>query len=191
MKLPVKLIGLIMLLFAIPVSADFKNLELSEAICCTKFTLSDAQGKKRTLADYRGKVVVLSFGFTHCPVICPTTLQSLAETMLLLGDRSRDVQVLFVTLDPKRDTAQVLAKYVPSFNSSFAGLRGSDAETERVAKEFRIFYRRVPSITPGSYTLDHSTGVYVMDKSGKARVFASLPEPTKLASDITKLLNSP
>ena len=188
MKLLSILSGLLLSLSTIPVSAGFENVDLSDARCCTKFTLSDTQGVKRSLNDYHGKIVVVTFGFTQCPDVCPTTLQSLAETMSLLGERSKNVQVLFVTLDPKRDTPQILSKYVPSFNSSFVALRGSDAETSLAAREFRVIFQQVPGTTKGTYTVDHSVGVYVLVRSGKARVFARSAEPKKLVSDISKLL---
>lgn len=188
MNLSPTLIGFALWLSALPVSAGFANVDLSEAPCCSKFVLSDSQGKTRTLGDYRGKVVVVTFGFTNCPDVCPTTLQRLAETMSLLGNQGQNVQVLFVTLDPQRDTPQVLSKYVPSFNPSFVALRGSDAQTATAARDFRVIFERVPGTTKGTYTVDHTVGVYVLDKSGKARVFARSAEPGKLASDIRKLL---
>ncbi|MDP9968976.1 protein SCO1/2 [Variovorax paradoxus] len=188
MKLASTLIGFALWLSALPVSAGFANVDLSEAPCCSKFVLSDPQGKTRTIGDYQGKVVVITFGFTNCPDVCPTTLQSLAETMSLLGNQGQSVQVLFVTLDPQRDTAQILSKYVPSFNPSFVALRGSDAQTAKAARDFRVTFQRVPGTTPGTYTVDHTIGVYVLDKSGKARVFARSAEPRKLAADIRQLL---
>lgn len=188
MKLLCKLSGLVLALSALPVAAGFANLDLSDARCCVNFTLTDTQGVKRSLSDYQGKVIVLTFGFTQCPNVCPTTLQNLAETMNLLGERSKKVQVLFVTLDPKRDTAQILSKYVPSFNSSFVALRGSSTETALAAREFRVIFNEVPGATKGTYTVDHSIGVYVLDKNGKARVFARSAEPKKLVSDISQLL---
>ncbi|NDZ12718.1 hypothetical protein C7T35_10180 [Variovorax sp. WS11] len=188
MKLLLRLIGLLLSLSAISVSAGFANVDLSEARCCTKLSLSDAQGVKRSLNDYRGKVVVVTFGFTQCPDVCPTTLQALAETMSLLGEQSKNVQVLFVTLDPQRDTPQILSKYAPSFNSSFVALRGSDAETNLAAGEFRVIFQRVLGTTKGTYSIDHSVGVYVLDRNGKARVFARSADPKKLASDIAQLL---
>ncbi|MBV8628100.1 MAG: SCO family protein [Paraburkholderia sp.] len=138
------------------------------------FSLPDASGKTRTMADFKGKVVVLFFGYTHCPDVCPTTMAELSQALQQLGpDAAKRVQVLFVTVDPERDTPQLMAQYVPAFNPSFIGLRpASDAQLVKVTKDFRVYYAKVPGKTPDSYTMDHTAASYVFDPDGKLRLFA-------------------
>lgn len=135
------------------------------------FQLTDHAGNPRTLADFRGKVVMLFFGFTHCPYVCPTTLATLAQAMRLLGDDARQVQGLFVTVDPKRDTPDVLAKYVPAFHPTFLGLYGDEAATARAAQEFKIYHHAHEPDKRGSYDVEHSGQVYVLDPEGRLRLF--------------------
>lgn len=131
-----------------------------------EFNLLDAGGKSRSLADYRGKVVVLFFGYTHCPEVCPTTLADLAQVMRLLGADAQKVQVLFVTLDPERDTPEVLARFIPSFDPSFVGLHGDAQATAQAAKAFGVNYQRHDD-NRGGYTLDHSDGTYLIGPDGQ------------------------
>lgn len=153
------------------------------------FTLTDHTGKKRSMSDFTGKVVVLFFGYTHCPDVCPTTMSDLKSTMKLLGDKSNEVQVLFVTLDPQRDTQEVLAKFVPSFDERFIGLWGGLQETAETLGSYKIFFSKVPGDSENNYTIDHSSGLYVFDKAGKVRYYMSYGEkPADMASDIKKLL---
>jgi protein SCO1/2 len=155
------------------------------------FALQDPQGRTRTLEDFRGKVVVMFFGYTNCPDVCPATLASLAQAMKELGSRADRVQVLFVTVDPARDTPALLAKYVPAFDPRFVGLRGDDAATAKVAKEFRVLYNKVPGATPGSYTVDHSAGSYVFDPKGRLRLYVANGQgPDVFAHDIGLLLGA-
>ena len=152
-------------------------------------TLTDHNGKLRSMSDFKGMVVVLFFGFTHCPDVCPTTMSDLKQAMKLLGDKSDQVQVLFVTVDPERDTQEVLAKFVPSFDARFIGLRGSLQETAETLGNFKIFYAKVPGKDKADYSIDHSAGMYVFDKEGKVRLYVSYGQkPAEIASDITKLL---
>lgn len=169
---------------------SFRNTDVTGAKFGTGFELTDHNGHRRTLADYRGKVVTIFFGYTQCPDVCPTTLSEMAEVMKLLGDKADKVQVLFVTVDPERDTRELLAQYVPAFDSRFVGLYGTIEETERVAKEFKVFYRKVPGSQPGIYTVDHSAGSYVFDPQGRLRLFikhAQGAEP--LANDLRLLID--
>jgi protein SCO1/2 len=153
------------------------------------FTLTDHTGKKRSMSDFAGKVVVMFFGYTHCPDVCPTTMNDLKSTMKLLGDQSNNVQVLFVTLDPQRDTQEVLAKFVPFFDERFIGLWGSLQETAETMGNYKIFFSKVPGDSENNYTLDHSAGLYVFDKTGKVRYYMSYGQkPADMASDIKKLL---
>jgi len=155
------------------------------------FSLSDPQGRKRHLADYRGKVVVLFFGYTQCPDVCPSTLSTLAETMRLLGNESARVQVLFITLDPERDTPALLAAYVPQFNAGFVGLSGDTRAIAETAREFRVIYQKHfdNERKTGSYSLDHSTYTYLYDPQGRLRLIEKYGETAEhLAADIRRLL---
>ncbi len=153
------------------------------------FRLIDHTGKPRTMADFRGKAVAIFFGFTQCPDVCPTTLSEMKQVMQLLGKDSDKLQVLFITIDPKRDTPALLSQYVPSFNPSFLGLYGDSAATAEVAKNFKIIYREVPGKTPDSYTMDHSAGTLVFDPQGRLRLFMNYGlTADKIAADIKRLL---
>jgi protein SCO1/2 len=152
------------------------------------FHLIDANGNSRRLADFRGKVVVLFFGYTHCPEVCPTTLADLAQAMRLLGADAERVQVLFITLDPERDTPQLLAKYVPAFNSSFLGLYGDAQATDDAAKSFGVNYQKQPD-KRGGYTLDHTDATYLIGPSGEPLWMSRYGQRTDfLVEDIRRLL---
>lgn len=151
--------------------------------------LTDHHGQPRSLAEFKGQAVVLFFGYTHCPDVCPTTMLDLKQTMKLLGPRADEVQVLFVTLDPERDTQEVLAQFVPSFDARFIGLRGDDSATKLVQANFKIYAKKVEVKGKSSYTLDHSAGMYVFDKTGKIRLYVDYGEkPADIASDILQVL---
>lgn len=149
----------------------FNNTDVTGLAYGKDFSLHDHNGKLRTLADFKGKAVVVFFGFTQCPDVCPTTMLEMANVMKALGPDADKVQVLFITVDPERDTATLLSQYVPAFDPRFLGLRGDLAETEKTAKEFKVFYQKVPGKTPGSYTVDHTAGSYVFDPQGRIRLF--------------------
>ncbi|MFC0398160.1 SCO family protein [Paraburkholderia rhizosphaerae] len=153
----------------------FQNVDITgNKQFATDFSLPDASGKMRTLADYKGKVVVLFFGYTHCPDVCPTTMAELSQALQQLGPAdAKRVQVLFVTLDPQRDTDALLSQYVPAFNPTFVGLRPADqAQLDKITKDFRVYYAKVPGKTPDSYTMDHTAASYVFDPEGRLRLFA-------------------
>lgn len=169
---------------------SFKNTDITGADYGKDFTLTDHTGKTRTLADFRGKVVVMFFGYTRCPDVCPTTLAELKTAKDQLGEDGKRLQVLFVTVDPERDTRDLLAKYVPAFDPSFLGLYGDAAATARVAKEFKVFYQKVPGKTSDSYTVDHSSGSYVFDPQGRLRLLARQGNVPDLVADLRTLLNS-
>ncbi len=153
------------------------------------FHLTDHNGKPRSLSDFKGKVVVLFFGYTHCPDVCPTTLANLAHTMQLLGKDADRVQVLFVTVDPERDTREILAKFVPAFDPAFLGLYGDAQATADAAKSFLAEYHKTPAKT--GYFMDHTTFSYVIDTQGKVRLLVGEREPDEwLAQDIRQLLAS-
>jgi protein SCO1/2 len=151
--------------------------------------LTDHTGKVRSMDDFKGKVVALFFGYTNCPDVCPTTMSDLKQTMKLLGEQANDVQVLFVTLDPARDTEEVLAQFVPAFDARFIGLRGTEEEIAATAAVFKIFSNKVKSEGASGYTIDHSAGMYVFDKTGKIRLYVEYGEkPEDLANDLKTLL---
>ncbi|MFC3108511.1 SCO family protein [Undibacterium arcticum] len=151
--------------------SPFANTDVTGLAYAKDFALTDHTGKPRTLADFKGKTVVLFFGYTQCPDVCPTTMAEMAAVMKELGPLADKVQVLFVTIDPERDTQALLAQYIPAFDPRFLGLYGDLAATEKTAKEFKVFYQKVPGKTPGSYTMDHTAGSYVFDPQGRIRLF--------------------
>lgn len=153
------------------------------------FNLTDHTGKARTMADFKGKVVALFFGYTHCPDVCPTTLTDLKQTMKLLGTQADEVQVLLITLDPERDSQEVLAQFVPSFDARFIGLRGNEQETTEATSIYKVYAKKVEDQGRGGYTIDHSAGLYLFDKEGKIRLYADYGEkPVDLANDIKQIL---
>jgi protein SCO1 len=169
--------------------AAFNATDITGANFAKGLTLTDHTGKTRSLTDFKGKVVALFFGYTHCPDVCPTTMSDLKTTMKLLGDKSDQVQVLFVTVDPARDTQEVLAQFVPSFDKRFIGLRGNLQETAETLGNFKIFYSKVEGKTKDDYSIDHSAGIYIFDKEGKVRLFMHNGEkPVEMESDIKQLL---
>ena len=168
---------------------ELYGTDVTGASFANTLSLTDHTGKPRTLEDFKGKVVVLFFGYTQCPDVCPTTMADLAQAMKLLGPKSDEVQVLFVTVDPERDTQQVLAEYVPSFDSRFLGLYGTPEQMAETAKNFKIFYTKVEDKGKSGYTIDHSAGVYVFDKQGHVRIYVKYGQkPAEIAHDLKTLL---
>ena len=168
----------------------FRNTDVTGAEFGRDFELTDHNGQRRTLADYRGKVGTIFFGYTHCPDVCPTTPSEMAEVMRLLGDKSDRVQALFVTVDPERDTQELLANYVPAFDRRFVGLYGDLESTAKVAREFKVFYQKVPGGAPGIYTVDHSAGSFVFDAKGRIRLFVKHGQGAEtLAQDLERLID--
>ena len=149
----------------------FKGIDISGAAYARELALPDASGKLRTLADFKGKVVVVFFGFTQCPDVCPTALAEVAEVKSKLGVDGEKVQSLFVTVDPERDTPEVVGAYVGAFGRDFVALRGTLEQTQAAAKEFKVFFAKVPGKTEGSYTMDHTAGSFVFDPNGRVRLF--------------------
>ena len=147
----------------------FQSTDVTGVLFARDFSLIDHTGQRRTLADFKGKVVVLFFGYTHCPDVCPTTLNELALALKKIGAQADKVQVLFVTVDPERDDRFLLAQYVPAFNPTFLGLYGTLADTARTAQEFKIVYEKQGS--GANYAMDHSTGTYIYDPLGRLRLF--------------------
>ena len=154
-----------------------------------ELTLTDHTGKTRTLADFKGKAVAIFFGYTHCPDVCPVTLSEMAAVANDLGKDADRLQVLFVTVDPERDTREVLSKYVPAFNPAFLGLYGDADATARTAKEFKVFVNKQPAGPGGAYTVDHSAGTFIYDPAGRLRLFAAYGQgAAKMSHDIKLLL---
>ena len=167
----------------------FQGTDITGADWGKELRLTDHNGQRRSLADFHGKVVVLFFGYTHCPDVCPTTLGELGIVLKRLGPEAAKVQVLFVTLDPARDTPAILAQYVPSFNPSFLGLTGSDEEIAQTAKAFKVFFKKQEGTSKAGYMMDHSANTFVIDPQGRLRLlfgFGSGAAP--LVHDIQQLL---
>jgi protein SCO1/2 len=168
---------------------SFDNTDVTGLEYARGFSLLDHNGKPRTLADFKGKVVVVFFGYTQCPDVCPTTMAEMASVMKDLGPQADQVQVLFITLDPERDTPELLKAYVPQFDKRFLGLYGTLEQTAQTAKEFKVFYTKVPGSAPGEYSIDHTAGSYVFDRDGKIRLFVRHGQgPAPLVHDIRQLL---
>ncbi len=154
-----------------------------------KLDLPDVDGKPRSLADWKGKVTVVFFGYTQCPDVCPTTMAELAQIRKLLGDDADKLQTVFITIDPERDTAEILKGYVANFGPGVVALRGNAEQTAAAAKEFKVFFAKVPGKSPGSYTMDHSAASFVFDPQGRVRLFVPYGgDPKVLATDIKQLL---
>lgn len=169
--------------------ARFEAVDITGVDWGRRLELTDFNGKARTLSDFRGKLVLLFFGYTNCPDMCPTTLARLAETVRLLGADADRVQVLFVTVDPERDTPQLLARYVPAFHPSFLGLSGTGQQTADAAREFKVYFRAQAPGQSGFYTVDHSGPVYALDRLGRLRLFIKHEmDAPSIARDLRMLL---
>lgn len=169
--------------------APFRNTELIKPAFGKQFSLEDHNGQARSLADFSGKVVILFFGYTSCPDICPTMLSRLAEVIKLLGPDAARVQVLFVTLDPARDSTQRLKDFVPWFDPGFLGLRGDERQTRAVIDDFRVVSTRKEVGSEIGYVLDHSAGAYVYDPAGQLRLYVSDKASVEdIAVDVRRLL---
>lgn len=192
--MPLRLIVLVVALFitgcSLPESGPtFKSTDITGADYAQDFALTDHNGKARTLADFKGKVVSVFFGYTQCPDVCPTNLSTMAEVMRVLGPDADRVQVLFVTVDPERDTRELLSQYVPAFDPRFLGLYTDLAGTEALAKKFKVFYQKSGDTQGPNYTVDHSAGTYVYDPEGRLRLYVKHGEAAEnIAADMRQLL---
>ena len=170
---------------------QFSAVDLTGADYAKDFQLPDTEGKVRSLKDFRGKAVVVFFGFTQCPDVCPTTLAEIAQAKQLLGPDGAKVQGIFVTVDPERDTPEVLKAYMANFGPDFVALRGSPEQLAAVAKDFKVYYKKVEGKTPRSYTMDHSAASFVFDPQGKLRLYSRYGTgPQALADDLRLLLKA-
>lgn len=172
-----------------PEKPSFKSIDVTGAEFGRELRLTDHNGTPRSLADFKGKAVAVFFGFTRCPDVCPTTLAELKAVKEKLGPDGERLQVLFVTVDPERDTPELLGKYVPAFDPSFLGLHGSADEIARTAKEFKVFYQKSPGSSPENYSMDHTAATFIYDPQGRLRLFAKHGLGVDaLAQDIRRLL---
>ena len=172
-----------------PAPLAFNGVDITGAEYARSLNLPDAQGQARSLADFKGKVLVVFFGYTQCPDVCPTTLLELAQVKKALGADGARVQGVFVTVDPERDTPELLKAYVANFGADFVALRGTPEQTKAAAKNFKVFYSKVPGKTETSYTVDHTAGSYVFDAKGKVRLFTRYGSGAEaLTSDLKILL---
>ena len=170
---------------------QFRSIDLTGADYAKDFALPDADGKVRTLADFKGKAVVVFFGYTQCPDVCPTTMSDLAQAKKALGAEGDKVQGVFITVDPERDTPQVLKAYMGNFDPSFVALRGTPEQTAALAKDFKVFYKKVEGKAPGSYTMDHTAASFVYDPQGRLRLYTRYGlGPQALAEDLKLVLQS-
>lgn len=168
---------------------QFASIDITGADYAKDFALADHNGQMRSIKDFAGKVVVVFFGFTQCPDVCPTSMAELAEIKKTLGADGARLQGLFVSLDPERDTPEVLKAYMANFDPGFLALRPDLDKLPQVAKDFKIFYKKVDGKTPGSYTLDHSAGSYVFDPQGRVRLYSRYGSGAPaLAADVKLLL---
>ncbi len=169
---------------------EFRGVDISEVDYARDFPLPDHNWQQRSIKDFSGKVVVVFFGYTQCPDVCPTTMQEMAEVKRMLGKDGDRLQAIFVTVDPERDTADMLKAYMGNFDPSFLALRGTPEQTAAVAKDFKIYYKKVDGKTPTSYTMDHSAGSYIYDTQGRLRVYYRYGSGVEaLAADVRTLLD--
>ncbi len=154
-----------------PPKASFKAIDITGADYAKTLNLPDSEGRVRQLADFHGLVTVVFFGFVHCPDVCPTTMMEIAEVKRALGTDGQRIQAVFVTVDPERDTPEILSAYVKNFDPGFVALRGTLDETRALARSFKVFFNKVPGKTEDSYTVDHTAGAYVFDAQGRVRLF--------------------
>ncbi len=172
-----------------PEAISFNSIDLTGAAYAKDFRLPDHNGSIRTLADFREKITVIFFGYTQCPDVCPTSMATMAEVKRLLGVQGNLLQVLFVTVDPERDTLPVLKEYMLNFDPTFLALRPELGELKSLTEHFKAYFKKVDGKTPTSYTMDHSAGKYIFDTKGNIRLFSRYgTEATAIAQDIQKLL---
>ncbi|MDO5692116.1 MAG: SCO family protein [Pseudomonadota bacterium] len=173
-----------------PGKPQFRSIDITGADYAKGFQLTDFNGQPRTLGDFKGKAVVMFFGFTQCPDVCPTTMTEMAQVKQLLGPDGDKLQVLFVSIDPERDTPEILKAYMGSFDAGFLGLyAGSPERLAQLAKDYKVYYKRVEGATPSSYTMDHTAASYIYDPQGRLRLYSRYgSDPKAVAEDIKLLL---
>lgn len=170
-------------------ASGFSGIDITGADYADGFSLTDHNGQPRTLADFKGKLVVVFFGYTQCPDVCPTSLGELAQAKQLLGPDGDKLQGLFISVDPERDTPEIMKQYMASFDPGFLALYAAPDALPALAKRFKIYYKKVEGKTPTSYTMDHSAGSYVYDTQGRVRLYHRYGSGAPaLAGDLKKLL---
>ncbi len=174
-----------------PDKPQFNSIDLTGADYAQSFSLVDQTGRLRTLKDFTGKVVVVFFGFTQCPDVCPTSMAELAQVKQRLGADSDKLQAIFITVDPERDTPELLKAYMANFDPTFLALRPTPEQLPQVAKEFKVYYKKVEGKTQGSYSMDHSAGSYIFDGNGRIRLYSRHSAGAEaLTSDIRLLMKN-
>ena len=172
-----------------PPAGGFKGVDITGANYAKALSLPDTQGKLRSIAEFKGKAVVVFFGYTQCPDVCPTTMAELAQVKKLLGPEGEKLQPLFVTIDPERDTPELLANYMANFGPGFIALRGTVEETQAAATSFKAFFSKIKGKDPSSYTMDHTAGAYVFDPQGRIRLFVRYGQPIEAwVSDLKQIM---
>ncbi|MBX3611285.1 MAG: SCO family protein [Hydrogenophaga sp.] len=181
----------VLLLACSPKKPEFKSTDVTGAAFAKDLKLKDHHGNVRTMQDFKGQIAVIFFGFTQCPDVCPTSMNTMAEVKRLLGAQGDRLQVLFITIDPERDTQALLKEYMASFDPGFLALRPEPDEVQRVASDFKIYFKKVSGSTPTSYTMDHSAGKYIFDTESRVRLFSAYgTDAATIAADIQVLLSA-
>lgn len=169
----------------------FTSVDITGADYARDFALTDHKGQPRSVRDFAGKIVAVFFGFAQCPEVCPTTMAEMAEVKKLLGPDGDKLQVIFITVDPERDSAEVMKAYMANFDPTFIALLPSPAQLEAVAKDFKVFYKRVDGASSGRYTMDHTAGTYIFDTKGRIRLFSLFGSGAQVvAADMRLLLKT-
>jgi protein SCO1/2 len=172
-----------------PDKPQFRGIDITGADYAQGFQLTDFDGKPRSLADFKGKVVVVFFGYTQCPDVCPTTMGEMAQVKKLLGPEGDKLQVLFISIDPERDTPEVLKAYMASFDPGFLGLYAASPDAlAQLAKDFKVYYKKVDGKTPTSYTMDHTAASFVYDPQGRLRLYSRYGSGAEAMTDDVRLL---
>jgi protein SCO1 len=172
-------------------AGGFKGVDITGADYAKDFSLPDATGRVRSLSEFKGKAVVVFFGYTQCPDVCPTTMAELASAKKLLGAEGEKLQAVFITIDPERDTPEILQAYMKSFDPGFVALRGTPEQTLALTKTFKAFYMKVQGKDPKTYTMDHTAGAYVFDPRGRVRLFVRYGQPVEAwTADLKYLITS-
>lgn len=171
---------------------EFTGVDITGAEYARDFALKDHLGRDRTIKDFKGKIVTVFFGFTQCPEVCPTTMAEMSQVRKLLGSDGNKLQVLFITVDPERDSPEIMKAYMTNFDPDFLALLPTPQQLVAVAKEFKVFYKRVEGGSPGRYTMDHTAGTYVFDTNGRIRLFSRYGSGAEVvARDLRQLIQNP
>ena len=190
-QMTVAFAALVVLMACAPDAPVFKGTDVTGATFARDFRLKDHHGTPRTMTDFKGNIVVVFFGFAQCPDVCPTSMTTMAEVKRLLGAQGGRLQVLFITVDPERDTQALLKEYMGNFDPAFLALRPEPDELKGVADDFKVYFQKVPGRTPTSYTMDHSAGKYIFDTEGRVRLFSAYgTDAATIAADIKTLLSA-